>query len=298
MQSVHENKTFDLIISSFSPEEAHLVAINFKKIFPAVPWIADMRDEMAANPYLDLSTKNRLLTIEKEINDYADGLTTVSKPILLDFQKSMPKISIFEEIRNGFDHSIVFKQEKTKTDNVLKFGYFGSFYSLIKPDNLFLVLENFQNDKPELIFEIHVYGAHNNYEIHYSLKDKVFKHIGLSYLKAIEEMNKMDINLLFHPRSIRKGVFSGKIFDYISAKKPIFALVDKDDVASKLISDLKCGYVAEFDDLTEINEKLDEIISDFKNQIVRIAEAEDIKKLHRRNSVLSLSKMIHKIISK
>jgi len=298
LQSVHEKKSFDLIISSFSPEEAHLVAINFKKIFPSIPWIADMRDEMATNPYLDLRTKNRLLNIEKEINEYANGLTTVSEPILLDFQKSMPKISIFEEIRNGFDHSIIFEQDEKKKNNVLKFGYFGSFYGLRKPDNLLLAIEKFQNINHEFIFEIHIYGAHNNYGIPYSFKDKVFKHLGLTYLKAIEEMNKMDINLLFHPRSIRKGVFSGKIFDYISAKKPIFALVDKDDVAAKLIHDLKCGYVAEFDDLTEIKEKLDEIISDFKNQTLRIAEADDIKKLHRRNSVLRLTKMIHKIISK
>jgi len=298
LQTVHENKAFDLIISSFSPEEAHLVVINFKKLFPSVPWIADMRDEMAANPFLDIQTKNRLLSIEKEIDECADGLTTVSEPILLDFQKSMPKIAFFEEIRNGFDHSMVFEKEEKKKDNVLKFGYFGSFYGTIKPDNFFLVIENFQNINPEFIFEIHIYGAHNNYEIPNYLKNKVFKHLGLPYLKAIEEMNKMDINLLFHPRSIRKGVFSGKIFDYISAKKPIFALVDKDDVAAKLIHDLKCGYVAEFDDLTEIKEKLDEIISDFKNQTLRIAEADDIKKLHRRNSVLRLTKMIHKIISK
>ena len=298
LQTDHKKKAFDLIISSFSPEEAHLVAIYFKKTFPSVPWIADMRDEMATNPYLDLLTKNRLINIEKEINKYANGLITVSEPILLDFQKSMPKIAFFEEIRNGFDHSYAFEQEDKKIDNVLKFGYFGSFYGTRKPDNFLLAIENFHYINPKFIFEIHIYGAHNNYKIPNSLKNKVFKHLGLPYLKAIEEMNKMDVNLLFHPRSIQKGVFSGKIFDYISVKKPIFALVDKDDVAAKLIRDLNCGYVAEFDDLIEIKEKLDEIISDFKNHIVRIAEQEDIKKLHRRNSVLRLTKMIHKIISK
>ena len=47
----------------------------------------------------------------------------------------------------------------------------------------------------------------------------------------------MDFNLFVHPRSERKGVYTGKLFDYISAAKPILACVDKDDVAAKMIEE-------------------------------------------------------------
>jgi hypothetical protein len=42
--AVHESTPFDLIISSYAPAECHEVALNFKKQFSQIPWVADMRD--------------------------------------------------------------------------------------------------------------------------------------------------------------------------------------------------------------------------------------------------------------
>ena len=53
-------------------------------------------------------------------------------------------------------------------------------------------------------------------------------------------MNEMDANIMLHPRGERKGVYSGKLFDYISAQKPIIACVDKNDVAAELIYSFDC----------------------------------------------------------
>jgi len=40
----HKKQPFDVILSSFSPIEPHLIAFDFKKNFPDVKWVADMRD--------------------------------------------------------------------------------------------------------------------------------------------------------------------------------------------------------------------------------------------------------------
>ena len=87
LKSQHNKRPFDLIISSFAPKEAHLVAINFCKEFNDIPWIADMRDEMSSNPYIGLKTKNELIEIEKGVNKYASAITSVSKPIVDEFRK-------------------------------------------------------------------------------------------------------------------------------------------------------------------------------------------------------------------
>jgi hypothetical protein len=47
---VHKEKPFDVLISSYAPEEVHEVAIQFLKLGYKVHWIADMRDEMSLNP--------------------------------------------------------------------------------------------------------------------------------------------------------------------------------------------------------------------------------------------------------
>jgi hypothetical protein len=52
MMSIQNENTFDLILSSYSPVEPHLVAMDFLDKNPTIPWIADMRDEMSCNPFI------------------------------------------------------------------------------------------------------------------------------------------------------------------------------------------------------------------------------------------------------
>ena len=297
LKTRHKEETFDLIISSYSPQEAHLVAIEFCKEFSNVPWIADMRDEMSSNPYIDLNTKNMLKAIEEDVNKYASAITSVSKPIVEEFRQICPSVSFFEEIRNGFDHDLKLDNAASQ-DNEFKLGYFGSFYGARKPDFVFNALVEIKKENPELKFSVHIYGAHNNYSIPSAIKEDVFKHVGLNYIDAVKEMNRLDGNILIHPRTKHKGVFSGKIFDYISAEKPVLAFVDKDDVAAELVNDLHCGYVAEFEDHAENKKIILEAFNGKLNNDLKIASAEAIASLHRKNQVQKLAELINQLTSK
>ena len=297
LKTRHKEETFDLIISSYSPQEAHLVAIEFCKEFSNVPWIADMRDEMSSNPYIDLNTKNMLKAIEEDVNKYASAITSVSKPIVEEFRQICPSVSFFEEIRNGFDHDLKLDNAASQ-DNEFKLGYFGSFYGARKPDFVFNALVEIKKENPELKFSVHIYGAHNNYSIPSAIKEDVFKYAGLNYIDAVKEMNRLDGNILIHPRTKHKGVFSGKIFDYISAEKPVLAFVDKDDVAAELVNELHCGYVAEFEDHTENKKIILEAFNAKLNNDLKIASAEAIASLHRKNQVQKLTELINQLTSK
>lgn len=296
LKLVHKNKAFDLIISSFSPEEAHLVAINFKKLFPSVPWIADMRDEMATNPYLDAQTKNRLLAIEKEINEYANALTTVSEPILLDFQKKMPKIAVFKEIRNGFDHIFSRDLDIKKRNKVFTLGYFGTFYGKRKPTVLLEALKQLKLKNKDFDFRFEIIGAHQNFTIPNEIATEIHFLPALSYIEAIEKMATMDANIQIHPRSKQKGIFTGKLFDYISVQKSIIALVDNEDVAAKIIRDFDCGYVAEFSEIEDNKKIILEAFHDWKINQLKYATVEQVQTLHRRNQVQKLAELITKLI--
>jgi glycosyltransferase involved in cell wall biosynthesis len=293
----HQDNKFDLIMSSFSPAEAHLVAINFKRLFSGVHWIADMRDEMSSNPYIDSATKNRLRELEKMTNQYASAILSVSKPILDQFAIICPNVSHFLEIRNGFDHSLTFKGKSEQTE-VFSLGYFGSFYGARKPDFLFEALVKIQNERPEIHFCIYIYGAHNNYLIPPTLKNHIVKYSGLSYEEAIKKMHDMDATILIHPRSEQKGIFSGKIFDYISASTPVLAFVDTEDVAANLIKEMNAGYVAEFNSVDENKKIILQAIEDKKNKIYRVASKENIQLLHRKNQIVKLASLIKNLIEK
>jgi hypothetical protein len=292
LKEIHLNNPFDCIISSFSPQEAHLVAIEFKKEFPDVKWIADMRDEMSANPYINVTTKNTLRKVEQKVNDYADAVTSVSLPILFDFKELLPKVKIFEEIRNGFNHDFKRDTADFPTKNkVFTLGYFGTFYGVIKPNTVFSALTEIKKNKL-FNFEVHLFGVHSNFLIPKEIETNVKIFHQLSYADAIEKMANYSCNILINPANKRKGVYTGKLFDYISVQKPILAFVDKEDVAAQLIEEFNCGYVAEFSDLEETKQIIREAYNDWQDNKIKFATNEQVQSLHRKKQVKKLTELI------
>lgn len=288
----HKEHPFDLIVSSYAPVETHNIAIDFKKINPEVLWIADMRDEMSKNPNISKVVRSHLVQEEILVNRYADALTTVSMPILNDFKKIMSHIHVFEEIRNGFDHD--FKPVKWKRNHIFTIGYVGMFYGEITPKTFFEAVSNLMmNESIEI--KIVMVGTHKTFYIPKYLESAVEIVHKVPYQKAIEIMASMDVNLLVHPSGKRKGVYTGKLFDYISVGKPVIGVIDKDDVAAELIQKYNCGYIADFYNVDEIESILLQAHDDWKNGIVRRASEEEIAQLHRKNEVKKLAKLIEQL---
>ncbi|MCC6700196.1 MAG: hypothetical protein IT221_01635 [Fluviicola sp.] len=293
LEAVHSKDPFDVIISSFPYMEAHLVSIDFCKNHPEVKWIADMRDEMSFNPNHSKAINDEMRAIEQQIDNLADAVVSVSEPILSTYKTHLKNVKIAEEIRNGFNHDLKFDVSIAKTP-VLKLGYFGSFYGDIKPTNLFKALAELPED---FQFEMHIYGAFSNFTVPNEIKARVFVYPSLSYKDAISKMNTMDANVVIHPTTQRKGVYTGKLFDYISARKPILALMDESDVAAQLIHSFGCGYVCDNSAISEIKEQLLAIQQDKLNQVAKVASQENIDSLHRSRGVKALKQIIQRIFN-
>ena len=60
-----------------------------------------------------------------------------------------------------------------------------------------------------------------------------------------------DVLVMVHPLG-RKGVYSGKLFDYLATNKPILALCDTDDVIAELLKYTGAGFVACESDIGDI----------------------------------------------
>jgi len=291
---VHKEKPFDVILSSYAPEEVHEVAIQFLKLGYKVPWIADMRDEMSLNPGISSQLKSKLEIIEKQVNLLASGITSVSLPILNDFRKICPEVLYFEEIRNGYDHNLKFNYT---SNNIFTIGYFGSFYGSIKPTNFFAALVLFHEEFPNYFFKVELYGVHNNFNIPSQLVNFVQSYEALAYENAIERMSTMDVNLLLLPNEDRKGVYSGKLFDYISVRKPILACIDPSDVASELIHTLDCGYIVDFNNVNQIKNAILEAYHDWEKGFIKKATEEEVNNLHRKVQVSKLYRFIENVIA-
>lgn len=273
----------DYILSSFMPVEAHDVCYdvltsseNYKDIF----WITDMRDEMSEHTSLNESQKNYYQELEKKYAKRANLVTAVSKPILKQFENNMPNVGNFLEIRNGYDHNVeTFHEYASK----LKIGYWGNFYSDRKPTNFFEALSkaNFLND-----VEVIIASNIHNYTIPKEIVSQVKQIKFLPYEESIKMMGSMDCNLLILPyKANSEGVYSGKLFDYISSGRPVFGLINEHDVAAQLIKEFNCDYIADPSSVDEIYNMLVKIHSDWSEKNLKVANKSKIQELHRKGQV-------------
>jgi len=295
LNELYQDKKIDLIISSFSPAAPHLVALDFCKK-NKVKWIVDMRDEMSLNPQNSSVQKGFYESIEKEINQYANGLISVSAPIVNYFKNLLPNIKYFEEVRNGYDHTLSF--DDYNFNEVLTFLHAGSFYGTRKPDTfLKAMLELEKEGKLDFDWKFICAGAAKNFDIPNQIQTHVEIMARLSQQESLELMRNADVNVMIQPPTGRHGVYTGKIFDYLSVSKPILAIVDTNDVAAELISELNAGYSVEFDDISAIKSTILQLVSNWKNKIALQMNHSEIPKLHRKFQVQKLNKLIDKILN-
>lgn len=231
LEKIHQEQKIDLILSSFAPEDAHEITLAFKKKHPSIKWIADMRDEMSLNPFYDRKRKAKLKALELEIEPHVNAVTSVSKPILDGFKSLMARNNNidFLEVRNGFDHE---REETYNFNDDFTMLYAGTFYAERKPSEFFkaLVELNEEGKLPEDI-KIQLLGTHLNFKIPAVLKSKIEVLPSMPNDECLSYMFNADCNLLLHPPMGVKGVFTGKLFEYLSTLKPVFGMVDMEDVA-------------------------------------------------------------------
>ena len=294
LEMIHQDQPIDLIISSFSPIEAHLATFNFLEKHRSVKWIADMRDEMSTNGQINNQTRKLLQKAEQKINKRADAITSVSDPILQDMKRIMTNIGDFVEIRNGYDHELIPSRNHNAVFTII---YAGTFYGPRKPHTFFEGLKIFLSTHA-VDFKIQFLGTHHNFTIPKEFEKNCEFIPPIDNNKAIEFISQADASLLILNEINRVGVYSGKIFDYISVQKPIITLVNPNDVAADLIKEYKAGCIADFNKPKEIANSIEFAwkIWDDKNYLP-VDEAK-VKTLHRKHQVKLLEDLILKIVSK
>lgn len=291
---LHLNNPIDLLISSYAPVDAHLATLKFFDANPEVKWIADMRDEMSKNPFISAAEKERLNLVEIELAKRIDGLTSVSKPILEGFEEIMKNDKIqYLEVRNGFDHN---KKPYRNFNDTFTLLYAGTFYGKRKPDTLFEALLSLKakGELPE-DWKFQLLGTHANFPIPVELKAHLEFLPTADNETAVDMMFKADCNVLIHPPMGVKGVFTGKLFEYVSAHKPILSLVDKKDVAAELIDEQGAGFNADFNNTQEIEEAFLKVYNLWKDREYLPFDKVKVQTLHRQHQAKLMQELIARI---
>ncbi len=290
LHSLINNKEKNVVLSSYNPPAAHLVAYKLKELGDNFLWIADMRDEIINKENYDVARIGFLKKVLKQTVSHADIITSVSKPVLQTFMNEVARPeTIFKEIRNGYDFEL---PTKTDFNKVFTVTFAGTFYGKIKPKVFFIAVLKLL--RKGVIEDIHIkfIGTTKNFIIPDSLKNKISFTEKLQYIEAINLMKQSDSLLLILSSFLRKGVFSGKLFDYLGCLKPIIAIVDKNDVAAQLISKCNAGFIAEPDDIEDVENAILSAYKLWKHKETLNYNIDLIKEHHRKNQVLKLEELI------
>ena len=242
-----KTEDIDAMISSSSPATAHLIAEQLKAKHK-IPWVADLRDLWTQNhnyPY-SLLRRIRERRLELKTLKKADALMTVSKP-LADELKTMHHKEVYT-ITSGYDPD---KMSKGNVDLTHKFTvtYTGQIYARQDSSKLLVALKDLISHGAidERDVEIRFYGPENELlqeQIErYGLLDSVKQNGMIPREASFERQRESQVLLLLNWEDPReKGVYTGKIFEYLAAQRPILATGGfGDDVVKELLDETRSG---------------------------------------------------------
>lgn len=247
---VLKDHEIDILFTSSLPNTVHLIGRYLKENLD-VPWVADFRDLWTQShisrriyPLWKIEQK-----IEKGVLSSCDAMTTVSKPLAEQLRTFHGKpVTV---ITNGFDEDDYNYEsmKKKNEDGKLRIVYTGKIYPYKRdPSFLFSAVKNLLSEgflrKGEL--KIDFYGRDLSWakQISYKMdmEESVSFHGMVSYRESIQKQMEADILLLLEWTDEQaKGVYTGKIFEYLWAKKPIIAIGPKGGVVDELLRETGSG---------------------------------------------------------
>ena len=291
----------DLIISTGPPHSMHLIAQQLKQQ-NGIKWIADFRDPWTGLYYfkdfnLTTNTIQKHQKLESAVLKEADCVLTVSETMKEEFKDRAKKIAV---ITNGFDDEALCS-EPVKLDSKFSISYVGLLPTQSNPTTLFKVLEELCAEYPNFkkVLQLNFIGTIAP-EVIAAIKkynlDANSNNIGyVAHKKAIQYQRTSQVLLLLIPKvEHSQGILTGKLFEYLAAKRPIVALGPEQGDLNSILKETKTGIVIDHSDEKQLKEHILELYEKFKINKLKV-DSKHIMKYHRKELTKQLATIIKKI---
>jgi glycosyltransferase involved in cell wall biosynthesis len=296
-QYLKENKV-DVVISTGPPHSMHLIAQKLKQK-NNIKWIADFRDPWSNLYYNEgfkqLSfAKKKNEKLENSVFKNADCILTVSNSLKKEFDQKAARVEV---ITNGFDDEVVTNTLIT-LDKKFSISYIGLLPKQSNPKLLFKVLSTLCAEDTDFKTDLKL-----NFigDISQDVKQEIIKDgllensnfIGyVSHKEAIEYQKKAQVLLLLIPNVAKsEGILTGKLFEYLTAKRPILAMGLETGDLSEILKNTSSGVVVGFDNEAELTSEIRNLYQQYKTGDLQV-NSKNIEQFHRKELTKSLSEII------
>ena len=302
-----------------------------------VPWLADFRDPWTNIDFYDKlmltkSSDEKHRQLEKEVLKNADSVVAVGWKMAEDFKKIVDRN--IEVITNGYDEddfpisplpvrqaglSPLLEEKgttsplaplpeergaKDKLDKNFSISHIGAMNADRNPQLLWAALSELIQENAGLKNDLKInfvgktdFSVFDDWEKH-NLMPFVIKTDYLPHNKITEVMQTSRVLLLaINNTPNSAGVISGKLFEYLAAKRPILAIGPENGDAARIIHETNSGTVIDFRDKEKMKKEILRTYLLYKEEKLNIAGAR-IEKYSRKNLTEAISHSLNLIIKK
>jgi glycosyltransferase involved in cell wall biosynthesis len=307
-REIISQERIEAIYTTSAPPTAHLIGLWLKKR-TALPWVADFRDPWLGSPSIRYPTplhERAIGWLEGHVTGAADHIVVVSEPmrqaLLSRHDQLDPERA--STLPNGYDPED-FEQSEPLGQECDRLGivYAGSFYAQARTPHSFLrAVRTVLNDGgiPPQKLRIRLVG-----NVGQACKEQI-QALGLGdvvqitgylpHLQSIGYLLGADLLLLIvgsGPGS--EAVFTGKLFEYLAAGKPILALAPP-GVAADLVQEAQAGVVVSPENVEAIATQLVDAYQRWQRGDLRTASnREVVAHYDRRHLTATLTNVLDRI---
>ena len=253
----------DVLLTTSPPPSLNLIGAAVKQI-AGVPWVADLRDSVGANPdrrvesvAVRLKERGQRL-VAQLVARWADAVVGVT-PAIADEMRDLGAKRV-EVIPNGSDFED-FEGLAYEPGERFRITHTGTFFGKRDPKPF---LEALSRSGPDVVarFVGGLRAADRQWAAERGLAGRIDVLPHVPRRRALELQRDSEALLLLLPEAGGRGksVPSGKIFEYLAAERPILAAVPPDGAAAQLVREAGAGIVVPPDDVDAIATALDGLV--------------------------------------
>jgi glycosyltransferase involved in cell wall biosynthesis len=227
------------VVMASAPPYTGLIAGALAARWAGVPFVADFRDDWLANPrhvYPTPVHRGVHRVLEKWVVDQAARITTINDVIAESLASRAGRP--VEIIRQGFDPQD-FEREPPGRDETFRLVYTGVFYDAQRPDVMLRGARRFLDRNPDaplqMVFAGSLLADTPKLIASLDLAAHVEFRGYLPHDETVALQQKADVLwMVIGNREGAESISTGKLFEYIGARKPILALVPAGAAAREL----------------------------------------------------------------
>lgn len=304
-QWLEKNKA-DVIISSGPPHSMHLIALKLKEQ-TGLPWLADFRDPWTNIDYyrdlmLSKASDRKHHDLEKTVLQNADSIVSVGKTMNDEFLTLTGHVSKnkFHVITNGYDEDDI-PSGKIPLSKKFTLTHAGTLVKTRNPVTLWKSLSELTAEIPSFSDDLEiVLAGKTDFAVNESLKEygleKFVNRKGyISHNDAVKLLHSSQVLLLvLNDTPNSKGILTGKLFEYLTSRRPILCIGPEDGDAAEMVKECHAGVTCSFQSSGKIKEAIAEFYKQFKNGKIE-SGCKGIEKYSRKALTGKLTEIMNQI---